>query len=196
MTLRIEIPEEDLRNVTRSGEPIIFVLWHNRLFIVPELVRRYRRRHRLYGLVSASRDGALLSALFSAVGINTVRGSSSRLGHEAASALVEVLRDGNDVGITPDGPRGPVYEMKDGALTVARRVQAVVMLLGMDFESSWRAPSWDGLHVPWPFSRVRLRCVAVSADALDDRDEAARRLRERLVEINPDRKPAPVRRRA
>lgn len=196
MTLRMEAPAEDLRNITRSGEPIIFVLWHNRLFMVPELARRYRRGHPIYGLVSASRDGALLSALFSALGIHTVRGSSSRLGHEATTELVEVLRAGNDVGITPDGPRGPAYEMKPGALTVARRVQAVVMLIGMDFESSWRAPSWDGFHLPMPFSRVHLRCVAAQADAVDDRDEVARRLGERLVEINPDRKPAPVRRRA
>ena len=138
----------------------------------------------------------MLSAFFSAVGIHTVRGSSSRLGHEATTELVEVLRAGNDVGITPDGPRGPAYEMKPGALTVARRVQAVVMLVGMDFESSWRAPSWDGFHVPLPFSRVHLRCVAAQAYAVDDRDEAARRFGELLVEINPDRKPATVRRRA
>ena len=70
------------------------------------------------------------------------------------------------------------------------------MLVGMDFESSWRAPSWDGFHVPLPFSRVHLRCVAAQAYAVDDRDEAARRFGELLVEINPDRKPATVRRRA
>jgi lysophospholipid acyltransferase (LPLAT)-like uncharacterized protein len=76
-----------------------------------------------------------------------VRGSSSRLGREAAKALVDVMRAGDDVGITPDGPRGPVYEMKPGALIVARRAQAAVVLVGMDFESSWRLPSWDGFHL-------------------------------------------------
>ena len=196
MTLRITIPADDFRNFTLTGRPIIFVLWHNRLFAVAEMARRYRRGHPVYGLVSASRDGAWLSAFFSAVGIRAVRGSSSRFGREAASTLVDVLRAGNDVGITPDGPLGPVYEMKPGALVVARRAQTVVMLVGMDFESSWRLPSWDGFHVPVPFSRVRVRCMAVESSALDDRDEAARLLGGHLAEINPDRKPAPVRRRA
>lgn len=196
MTLRIVAPAEDVRNIKRFGQPIVFVLWHNRLFAISELARRYRSGHPIYGLVSASRDGAWLSAFFAAVGIRTVRGSSSRLGQEAATALVEVLRAGNDVGITPDGPRGPAYELKPGALTVARRAQALVMLVGMDFESSWRVPSWDGFHVPMPFSRVHIRCVVAEADAVDDRDETAHRLGERLVGINPDRKPSPVRRRA
>ena len=196
MTLRMEFPAEELRNITLLGEPIIFVLWHNRLFIAAEVVRRFRAGHPLYGLVSASRDGAWLAAFFSIAGLRAVRGSSSRLGREAATALVEELRDGNDVGITPDGPRGPVYEMKPGALIVARRARARVMLVGMDYESSWRLRSWDGFHVPKPFSRVHMRCVAVEAGALDNRDEAARQLGGRLAEINPDRKPAPVRRRA
>jgi|CZKI01.1.fsa_nt_gi lysophospholipid acyltransferase (LPLAT)-like uncharacterized protein len=196
MTLRMAFPAEDLRNITLLGEPIIFVLWHNRLFVAAELVRRFRGGHPLYGLVSASRDGAWLATFFSIAGLKAVRGSSSRLGREAATALVEELRDGNDVGITPDGPRGPVYEMKPGALIVARRARARVMLVGMDYESSWRLPSWDGFHVPKPFSRVHMRCVPVEAGALDDRDEAARQLGGRLAEINPDRKPAPVRRRA
>ena len=196
MTLRMELPEEDLKNITLLGEPIIFVLWHNRLFVVPLLVLRYRSRHPIYALVSASRDGAWLTAFFASAGLSAVRGSSSRLGREAATALVEELRNGNDVGITPDGPRGPMYEMKPGALIVARRARTRVMLLGMDYESSWRLPSWDGFHIPKPFSRVHMRCVAVEAGELDERDEAARQLGGRLAEINPDRKPAPVRRRA
>jgi len=196
MTLRIAIPAEDLRNLTLQGEPIIFVLWHNRLFVSPEVVRRFRGGHPLCGLVSASRDGAWMSAFLSWGGVSAVRGSSSRLGREAATELVEELRAGNDVAISPDGPRGPLYEMKPGALIVARRAQTRVMLVGIDFESSWRLPSWDGFHLPKPFSRIHVRCVAVEPGALEDRDEAARQLGGRLAEISPDRKPAPVRRRA
>jgi len=194
MTLRLEIPGEDLRNFTLLGEPIIFVLWHNRLFMAPEMARRYRRGNPLYGLVSASRDGAWLTVLLSSAGVRSVRGSSSRFGREAATDLVEELRAGNDVAITPDGPLGPAYEMKPGALVVARRARTRLMLVGFDFVSSWRMPSWDGFHIPKPFSSVNIRCVAVEADALRDRDEATRRVGERLCEINPDRRPAPVRR--
>jgi len=195
-TLRICVPDEDRRVVELQGQPTIFVLWHNRLFMAAEVVRRYRRGRPLYSLISSSRDGSWLAAFFSSVGLCAVRGSSSRSGREAATALVDVLRSGFDVGITPDGPLGPVYEMKPGALIVARRARTRVVLAGMDFESSWRVASWDGFHIPRPFSRVHMRFEAVEAGALDERDEAARRIGRRLVELNPDRRPAPVRRRA
>jgi lysophospholipid acyltransferase (LPLAT)-like uncharacterized protein len=122
-----------------------------------------------------------------------VRGSSSRLGREAATALVSTLRDGNDIGITPDGPRGPVYEMKPGAVIVARRAQARIVLIGMDFESSLRLPSWDGFYLPRPFSRVHMLFVAVAPGELEDRDECTRALGERLCAMSPDRRAAPVR---
>jgi lysophospholipid acyltransferase (LPLAT)-like uncharacterized protein len=196
MTIRMRIPEDDLRVITDAGQPTIFVLWHNRLFMVAEIVRRFRVGHPVHGLVSASKDGAWLAAYYSVAGLGAVRGSSSRLGREAATALVATLRSGNDIGITPDGPRGPVYEMKPGATIVARRAQARVVLIGMDFESSWRLPSWDGFHLPRPFSSAHMRFVAVAPGELEDRDECTRKLGERLSAMSPDRKPAPVRKRA
>jgi len=193
MTIRIRMKESDRAVITYRGQPTVFILWHNRLFLTSEIFRRFREGHPVYGLVSASNDGAWLAAFFSAVGMRAVRGSSSRMGREAASALVDVLRRGNDVGVTPDGPRGPAYEMKPGALIVARRTQTRVALVGIDFESSWRVRSWDGFYLPRPFSRVNMRFELVPLEELKDRDEAAHRMGARLVEMNPDRIPAPVR---
>jgi hypothetical protein len=193
MTLRFEVAPRDREILTRD-EPILFILWHNRLFIAAELTRRYREGRPMYGLVSASRDGAWLAAFFSACGLRSVRGSSSRLGHEGASGLVDVLRRGSDAGITPDGPRGPAYEMKPGALVVARRAKRTVALAGVDYASSWRLRTWDGFHVPRPFSRATIRLEVADAAVPPDRDEAARRLASILAELNPDRRPAPLRR--
>jgi lysophospholipid acyltransferase (LPLAT)-like uncharacterized protein len=195
-TIRVDISEEDRRVVEFQGQPTIFVLWHNRLFMAADVVRRFRKGRPLFSLISASRDGSWLAAFFLSVGLGAVRGSSNRFGREAATALVDVLRSGFDVGITPDGPTGPVYEMKPGALIVARRARPRVVLAGMDFESSWRLASWDGFHVPRPFSCVHMRFEAVEPGGIDERDEAARQLGRRLVELNPDRRPAPARRRA
>lgn len=187
MTLRFEATAEDLRNWTKKDEPVAMVLWHNRLFLSSEIVRRYRQGRPVYALVSASQDGAWLTAFFAAAGLRTVRGSSSRMGREAANALVDVLRAGNDVGITPDGPRGPCYELKPGAVIVTRRTRTPILVLGGEFESAWRLRSWDRFYIPKPFSRVRMRCELITADELSDRDAAMNRLRERLVAINPDR---------
>jgi lysophospholipid acyltransferase (LPLAT)-like uncharacterized protein len=193
-TIRMEIPPADLAVLRQMGQPILFVLWHNRLFMTPAIVRRHRGGHPLYGLISASGDGDWLAALFASVGLGAIRGSSSRYGREAAAAVVEALNAGRDVGITPDGPRGPVYIMKPGALVVGRRTSARLTLVGMDFESAWRLRSWDGFFLPRPFSRVHMRFEFAEISGLDGSEEATRRLAARLSELNPDRLPAPVRR--
>jgi lysophospholipid acyltransferase (LPLAT)-like uncharacterized protein len=186
MTLRFETAPDDLERYKKRDQPVAIVLWHNRLFLSAEIVRRFREGRPAYALVSASKDGAWLSAFFSLVGMRTVRGSSSRLGREAATALVDVLRAGDDIGITPDGPRGPCYDLKAGALIVSRRTKSPLLLVGAKFHSAWRMKSWDRFYLPKPFSRVEMRCIIVPAEALADRDAAAEKVRGQLLAINPD----------
>ncbi len=193
-SLRFEATPEDVERYRTRDQPVAIILWHNRLFLAAEIVRRYRQGRPAYALVSASQDGAWLTAFFSLVGMRAARGSSSRLGREAASALVEVMREGYDVGITPDGPRGPCYELKPGAVIVPRRTGAPLVLVGAEFHSAWRLRSWDGFYIPKPFSRVTMRCDVIANDRLADRDAAIVLLHERLLALNPDRLPMPVRR--
>lgn len=188
MTLRFEMTPEAVRNCSKCDVPVAFVLWHNRLFLATEIHRRFRPQRPLHALISASKDGALLTAFFAmAGGLQAVRGSSSNFGREAASALVEIQRAGHDIGITPDGPRGPCYELKPGAVIVPRRTHAPVLLIGGEFESAWRLKSWDRFYLPRPFSRVRVRCELIENEKLADRDAAVALLRERLLALNPDR---------
>jgi len=187
MSLRFDTSDEDWHNYTKRDVPVAIVLWHNRLFLSAEIVRRFRRGRTPYALVSASPDGAWLTAFFSMASLNTVRGSSSRLGREAATALVNVIHDGHDVGITPDGPRGPCYEVKPGSVIVTRRTRAPILLVGAEFGTAWRLRSWDRFYLPLPFSRVRMRCEVITSDRLADRDAGIALLRERLLAINPDR---------
>lgn len=191
-SVRFETTPRSRENLQKIDEPVAFVLWHNRLFLVAEIFRRYRQGRPVYGLVSASKDGAWLDAFFSLVGIRTVRGSSSKLGREAALALVDVLRRGDDIGITPDGPRGPIYDFKAGSLIVARRAHAPILLLGGAFEKAWQLPSWDRFYLPRPFSRVRVHCELIQAEELADRASAAEMLRSRLRTMNPDGYVPPV----
>jgi lysophospholipid acyltransferase (LPLAT)-like uncharacterized protein len=185
-SLRFHASPSTLQALSESDEPVAFVLWHNRLFLASEIFRRYRKGRSIYGLVSASKDGAWLSAFFSLVGIQTVRGSSSKLGREAVDALVEVMRAGNDIGITPDGPRGPLYEFKAGGLIVARRAHAPMLLFGASFESSWRLRSWDRFFLPQPFSKVHLQCQRTDPTNLRDREEASQALRAAMIAMNDD----------
>ena len=183
-TLRFELTPESRQHLTRHEGPVMFALWHNRLFFALEGFRRFRRRP-IYALVSASRDGAWLDAFLATGGVRTVRGSSSRRGREAVGALLAKLREGHDIGITPDGPRGPMYDFKRGAFIVARRADVPVLLIGCRFESAWRLKSWDGFYVPKPFSRVHLTCRLVPASELRAATTTLGDLRDRLLAINP-----------
>ncbi|MEO6876650.1 MAG: lysophospholipid acyltransferase family protein [Opitutaceae bacterium] len=188
MTLRFEISPESVRAFSKCDEPVAFVLWHNRLFLATEIHRRYRSHRKLYALISASKDGAWLAEFFTMVGgLSSTRGSSSRLGREAANALVEVQRAGHDIGITPDGPRGPCYDFKSGAVIVPRRTGAPLILVGGVFTAAWRFKSWDRFYLPLPFSRVQMTGEVVENSELADRDAAVRRIQARLLTLNPDR---------
>jgi lysophospholipid acyltransferase (LPLAT)-like uncharacterized protein len=185
-SLHFQLSPESRAALQKTNEPVVFALWHNRLFVTAEVFRRYRQGRPLYALISPSKDGAWLEAFFAMVGLHAVRGSSHKLGREAVTVLVETLRAGHDIGITPDGPRGPIYEFKAGGLIVARRVQAPVLLLGGVFEDSWQLSSWDRFHLPYPFSTVRIHCAMVAPGTLVNRDASALALQQRLLGMNPD----------
>ncbi len=188
-TWRIEISPEEQACLTGAIHSTVFILWHNRLLMAPELRRRFRGNRPVCGLVSASRDGAWLAAFFHLAKIETVRGSSSRRGSAAAKALVAKLKSGYDAALTPDGPRGPLYSFKPGAVLAARQAKARICLLSANCESAWRLRSWDGFYLPKPFSRIRIRLRFYPPDFppkdLAD-EEAAARLRQDLLEITED----------
>lgn len=185
-TLRFEADAATLERLTKSDVPVAVVLWHNRLFLSAEMFRRYRTRRKVYGLVSASKDGAWLAAFYRLIGIVPVRGSSSNFGREAARTLIEVMREGHDIGITPDGPRGPMYTVEPGVLIVTRRTQAPMVLMGAQFTRAWRLKSWDRFYVPLPFSRVIMHSAILPAQGPEGGKLEADAVRAALLAVNPD----------
>lgn len=140
------------------GAPLIFVAWHNRLMLFPYVLRKFRPGTRGYALVSASRDGAIVGDFIKRFGrgFDVVRGSSSRRGAGALMQLADCIADGADVAITPDGPRGPIYELGPGIVFLAQKSGADVLPVSIEFSSYWRLKSWDGFFLPKPFSKVRV----------------------------------------
>lgn len=188
-TLRMRGAEEAARIIGEERGPIIVCFWHNRLIIASELRRRYRNFKPMNGLVSASKDGAWLTAFFNLMGIGAVRGSSSWRGGRALVELSEKLREGEDVAITPDGPRGPLHDFKKGPAALALGETCPVLLVGSGFANAKRLRSWDRFILPYPFSKVELRAELVCHDAswtgLDD-VALANLLREKLLRLNEE----------
>jgi lysophospholipid acyltransferase (LPLAT)-like uncharacterized protein len=155
-TLRYEI-DDRLGAVGRPvKENYIGALWHNRLLIFPFVLRRFFPNRRGAALISASRDGDLLADAIKRFDFDVVRGSSSRLGARAILQLTDVLASGRDVVITPDGPRGPAYELGPGIIFLAQKSGAPVVPVNMEYSSYWRLKSWDRFILPRPFSKVRV----------------------------------------
>lgn len=138
------------------NENFIGALWHNRLLIFPFVLRRYFSNRHGAALISASRDGDLLADAIKRFGYDVVRGSSSRLGATAILQLSDALASGRDVVITPDGPRGPAYELGPGIIFLAQKSGAAVVPVNMEYSSCWRLKSWDRFILPRPFAKVHV----------------------------------------
>ena len=155
-TLRYEIDDRPGVVGRPLNENYIGALWHNRLLIFPFVLRRFFSNRRGAALISASRDGDLLADAIKRFDFDIVRGSSSRLGASAILQLTDVLASGRDVVITPDGPRGPAYELGPGIIFLAQKSGAAVLPVNMEYSSCWRLKSWDRFILPRPFSKVRV----------------------------------------
>ena len=152
-TLRMKV-EDRARLADREG-PVIFCLWHNRIFAVPAAWRRLTGgRPRVVVLTSASHDGAMLARAVGVFGLGTVRGSTSRRAVAALVALRRALQEGVGVCLTPDGPRGPRYVFQPGALKLAESTGVELVPVHVGFSSAWTLRSWDRFRIPRPFSRV------------------------------------------
>jgi lysophospholipid acyltransferase (LPLAT)-like uncharacterized protein len=155
-TLRYEIVDRSNLTSTPVTENYVGALWHNRLLLISYVLKRFAPHRPGAGLISASRDGDLIAPLVERFGFQVVRGSSSRLGATGMLELVGVLAAGRDVLLTPDGPRGPVYELGPGIILLAQKSGAPIQPINLEFSSCWRLNSWDRFILPRPFSKVRV----------------------------------------
>ena len=155
-TLRFQIDDRAALVGTPPNERYIGASWHNRLLLLPHVLRTYLPNRKGAALISPSRDGDLLADLVKRFGYDVVRGSSSRRGAAAMLQLADVISGGRDAVITPDGPRGPAYQIGGGIVFLAQKSGAAVIPINMEYESCWRLKSWDRFILPRPFSSVRV----------------------------------------
>jgi lysophospholipid acyltransferase (LPLAT)-like uncharacterized protein len=168
--------------------PVIYCIWHNRLALCMALFRQYPRRRqperRLAALISASRDGAFLTAVLEQFGVQAARGSSSRRGWQALLELTTWAERGYDLAITPDGPRGPCYTVHPGIIALAQFTG--LPIVPVTYRTAWKVclKSWDRFHVPLPFARcegIFGSPIHVPREASDEEREAIRAELERRM---------------
>jgi lysophospholipid acyltransferase (LPLAT)-like uncharacterized protein len=153
LRLRVEDPHDVVGFVRQ--QPVIFAIWHNRLLMLPRVFDPSFATRQSYGLISASRDGDMIANWIERAGYGTIRGSSSRKGVAALRQLLDTLAANGNVLFTPDGPRGPVYQVSQGVVFLAQKSGAPIVPIHMEYSSSWRLKSWDRFVVPRPFATLR-----------------------------------------
>jgi lysophospholipid acyltransferase (LPLAT)-like uncharacterized protein len=164
-----------------SAGPAIYCVWHNRLpLCMTAYFGRIKKRTRTSGLavmVSASKDGGLLTAILECFKVQPVRGSSSRRGHQALLELTSWARRGYNVALTPDGPRGPRYVVQEGIMSLAQLTGFPV--IPVSYSVAWKIclNTWDKFQIPVPFTRCEIifeKPIYVPRDANSEERETFR----------------------
>ena len=193
-TVRVERSgQEHLSEFRKEKRPVIFVFWHGHL-----LPLVYAHRHQgAVVLVSEHRDGEYIARIIERHGFETVRGSSTRGRVQGLRGLIRAAQRGQDLAVTPDGPRGPNRIVKPGALVVARLTGLPLIPVGVSGTSSWMVNSWDRFMVPKPFSTVSIAygrpCFIPREADQAEIDTATRALQAALTDLSErvgDRAPA------
>lgn len=190
LTWRVRLVNE----VEGVRAPVIFSIWHNRLALCMKAYYGFGAQRwpapGLAALISASKDGAILSRALKYFKVTPVRGSSSRRGRQALLELTTLMEEGFNAAITPDGPRGPKYKVQEGIIALAQITGATIIPVTAKVDRKWAMKSWDAFQIPKPFAICEMHLskpMRVERDATDAEREVLRvELERRMMEITFD----------
>jgi lysophospholipid acyltransferase (LPLAT)-like uncharacterized protein len=156
---------------TENGKVFLFAFWHNRILMLPYFYKRFLPKRKLAVMISRSRDGQMITEIAAQFGIEAARGSSSKKSiHAFRQMLREFEQNGKDLGITPDGPRGPRYKVQPGVILLSQMSGLPIIPVICHYEDKWELPSWDRFQIPKPFTKCEIilgPVISVPADAND-----------------------------
>ncbi len=159
---------------------VIYAFWHNRLILMPYLYNVSLHDSNLAVMVSQSRDGQIIAGILERFGFKAIRGSTTRGGKAALREMVKVLKSGFNGAFTPDGPRGPRYEVSPGVVVLSHLTGLPIIPACVDFSRKKVIPSWDKMIIPLPFSRAVFRV----GDAIEvGMDANPNTLQEKVLEV-------------
>ena len=148
---------EHIPEALRKAPSFIPVYWHqDQLFCIKHLLEQRSVGVKLGFLISPSVDGEIGALIVRRMGGEVIRGSSSHTGARALRDYYQALsRDAVSPAITPDGPKGPPWKFKPGAVLLAQMSQRPIIPLAYAASRAWRI-QWDQFVIPQPFSRIAI----------------------------------------
>jgi len=137
-----------------TDDPVIFACWHGELLMLPYLYKYYRKTPHAKVLISPHFDGKIISKTVKYFGLDTIAGSSDKSPTKVLIQAIRSLKEGYDIGITPDGPKGPRHEVSNGIIMMAQKTKAKILLLEIKPTKYWQLNSWDKFIIPKPFGTL------------------------------------------
>lgn len=130
----------------------VYAFWHNKMYI--PMVSMRESSYKITNLVSPSKDGTILSTILKKYGYLTVRGSSNKESVKSLIKIIRMLKTGISAVFAVDGPKGPIYEPKQGVIYAAKKSGVEIVPLGAYIDRKWTfEKSWDKLLIPKAFSK-------------------------------------------
>lgn len=149
-TMRFEILRSEIpMSFWKEEIPVIGAFWHSRLLMMPVVYKG----NKLSFLVSPHRDGQIVGRAFKKFGFMPILGSSDKRGSQALQEMIRAIRQGYDVAIVPDGPRGPCQRVQFGIIELARRTGAPILPVSFSASKKKIMKTWDRFLLPRPFSK-------------------------------------------
>ncbi|HEY6401179.1 MAG TPA: lysophospholipid acyltransferase family protein [Blastocatellia bacterium] len=158
-------------------EPLVYCFWHNRI----PIATYFWRRRGIVVMSSRSFDSEYIARFIQRFGYGAAKGSSTRGALSGLIQMIRAVRSGKSAAFTVDGPRGPVYEAKPGALLLAKKTGAAILPFSISLDRCWRLPSWDRIEIPKPFAKAHV--VIGERIYVKDADGDAERFQRALDEL-------------
>lgn len=137
-----------------SDSNAIFVAWHGELLMLPFLYCKIRKKPNIFIIASEHFDAELIVKICECFGFESIRGSSTKGGRRVIIQSMSKLKDGKDIAIMPDGPRGPYHSVADGAGAIAQKTKLPIVVLQVRPNRFWELNSWDKFRIPKPFCTI------------------------------------------
>jgi lysophospholipid acyltransferase (LPLAT)-like uncharacterized protein len=179
-TMRWEsVGDSYLDEIYKSGKRAIFTFWHGRIFPATY----YWRKRGIVVMTSMNLDGEAIAQCIQRFGYGAARGSSSRGGFKALAEMARFIRHGRDAAFTIDGPTGPRYVAKQGAVLLALKTGAAIFCFHISMKYKIQLNSWDHFHIPLPFTpAIVLKAPPIWVPP-DASDEMLRELHEQMQHV-------------
>ena len=138
----------------RPDKPFLVAMWHGDLLMQPLNYRNFKQDGNVKVIVSEHADGATIRKIVGFLGVGAIKGSSTRGGAKALINALKELKNGIDIAITPDGPKGPRHSVADGIVAISQKTGAKILCFSSIPTKYWQFNSWDKFTIPKPFGQI------------------------------------------